>query len=219
MYSKDTEPGSISNDWYFSGSNSKYNYESLSDDKIWRKFKLGDEGAFVYIYEKYFDGLVIFSYQFTQDRELIKDTIQDLFIYLRDKRSNLSDTNSIKRYLYKSCRNNLIRSLKQMHVNEPLADLEKGFFLPTGSSEDNLINQQVLKTKERSLKNAIANLSVREREIIYLFYFENLDYQQIAELIGYQEVKSVRSLLYKAIKKLRKLITPFFLLFYSFYLF
>ncbi|MCG8309166.1 MAG: sigma-70 family RNA polymerase sigma factor [Cytophagales bacterium] len=191
---------------HISDRKSKYSFEHLSDNEIWTAFKSGNEGAFVYIYERYFDSLVNFSYQFTQDEELIKDTVQDLFIYIRSRRSNLSGTDNIKLYLYKCCRNNLLNSLKRLQKGSKMSVLENEFFQSVLSAEENIINLQTRKIKENKLKLAIDQLSAREREIIYYFYFEDLSYKEISEMLEYKEVKSVRSLLYKAVKKLRGII-------------
>ena len=84
--------------------------------------------------------------------------------------------------------------------------LENEFFQSVLSAEENIINLQTRKIKENKLKLAIDQLSAREREIIYYFYFEDLSYKEISEMLEYKEVKSVRSLLYKAVKKLRGII-------------
>lgn len=177
--------------------------ESRSDEEIWSRFKTGDEAAFIYIYQKYFDRLVNYCYQFTKNEDLIKDCIQDLFIFLRHKRESISGTNNISLYLLKSCRNRLIDYLKKELKVKSLEDSNAPFFIPVLSTEENIINLQTREIKVKRLLTAIKKLSLREREIIYYFYFEDLDYKSISELMGYEHVKSVRSLLYKALTKLK----------------
>src|SRR5690606_38624939 len=77
-------------------------YGFLSEQELWDLFRKNDEEAFSVIYRKYFPILFNYGHQFTKDRDLIKDTIQDLFIYLREKRSGLSSTTSVKFYLYRA---------------------------------------------------------------------------------------------------------------------
>ena len=59
------------------------------------------------------------------------------------------------------------------------------------------------KELKTSIQSSLAELSPRQREILYLKYYNNLDYIQISEVleINYQ---SVINHVYKAIKKLRK---------------
>ncbi|UII19994.1 RNA polymerase sigma factor [Fulvivirga ligni] len=174
-----------------------------SEGEVWNAFKAGDEAAFIKIYEKYFDVLVNYCFQFTQDEDLIKDCVQDLFIFIRNKRSTLSPTDNIKLYLLKACRNRLISYLKKQHVIKSYDDLGNDSFVPVLSTEDNIINLQTREIKEEKLNRAIQKLSIKEREMIYYFYFQNMSYESIRELMDYDHVKSVRSLLYKALTKLK----------------
>lgn len=72
------------------------------DAIVWEKFKSGKQAAFVYIYNTYFQMLMNIGCQLTKDKSLVKDCIQDLFIELISRRSNLGDVKSIKLYLIKS---------------------------------------------------------------------------------------------------------------------
>ncbi|NJM26145.1 MAG: hypothetical protein HC859_12305 [Bacteroidia bacterium] len=62
----------------------------LSNEEIWDRFRNGDESMFQYIYSIYFDKLYNYGFQFTRNKELIEDCIQELFIELSDRRSFLS---------------------------------------------------------------------------------------------------------------------------------
>ena len=56
------------------------------------------------------------------------------------------------------------------------------------------------------LQKAIESLSERHREIIFLFFYEDLTYEEIREIQDFENIKSARNLLYKALKSLRKKI-------------
>lgn len=191
----------------------KADLEVKNDLEIWRAFKNGDEAAFILIYQKYFDLLVNYCYQFTQNQDLIKDCIQDLFIFLRNKRESVSLTNNIKLYLLKCCRNRIFTYLKKDNNFRSIDAIEGNWFVPVLSTEDNIINLQTREIKEKRLRSSIEKLSLKEREIIYYFYFQNMDYKAISELMGYEHVKSARSLLYKALGKLKELFIIFTFIF------
>lgn len=59
---------------------------------IWEAFKMGNESAFIFIYETYFDPLFIYGNQFTNNEDLVKDAIQDLFVEVRKNRRKLGRT-------------------------------------------------------------------------------------------------------------------------------
>ena len=57
--------------------------EIIENDKlIWNRFLAGDNEAFSEVYQKYVQSLFLYGLQFTSDRELVKDSIHDLFVKL-----------------------------------------------------------------------------------------------------------------------------------------
>lgn len=183
----------------------KKSQQGKSDIEIWKAFKRGDEAAFVFIYQQYFELLVNYCYQFTQNEDLIKDCVQDLFIFTRSKRESISVTDNIKLYLLRSCRNRLMSYLKKDLTHKSMDAVKGNMFVPVPSTEENIVNLQTRELREERLRMSIKKLSFKEREIIYYFYYQNMDYRSIAELMGYEHVKSARSLLYKALGKLKEL--------------
>src|SRR5690606_10416824 len=108
--------------------------------------------VFNYIYVKYFPVLIRYGHQFSKDHELVKDVIQDLFIYLKVKRKQLGSTSSIKFYLYKAYRRRISRYLKKYRWNVPPQDIADEGFEITLSQEskmiDSAINDEVKKRLE-----------------------------------------------------------------------
>lgn len=179
------------------------NFTSESDEKIWAEFKNGSESAFIFIYENFFDKLLNYGLRFIQDREIVKDCIQDLFIEIRDKRDSIGRTNAIKPFLYKILRRKITRFLLKSSKNEKFKFVHEKFTIEL-SYEQHLIEKQFNEEQINKLKKAINKLSIKEREAIFHFYFEGHSYQQIAEIMGYSDVKTARTLLYRAISALKK---------------
>ena len=55
----------------------------------WNRFIAGDDDAYASLYEEYVQDLYQYGLCFTSDTELVKDCIQDLFVYLYANRSHL----------------------------------------------------------------------------------------------------------------------------------
>ena len=70
-------------------------FDSKSDAEIWEEFSRGSEAAFLYIYNRYFDALFRFAYQFSKDQDFIKDCIQDLFVELNKGFSKLVESSEM----------------------------------------------------------------------------------------------------------------------------
>jgi RNA polymerase sigma-70 factor (ECF subfamily) len=185
--------------------NKRYGDEKqLLESEIWDLFRLGDEFAFEYIYQKYFDGLYNYGRQFTRDHALVEDVLQELFIELKRRSEHLSPTNKIQPYLYSAFRRKIIRYRDKTSKFTEL-DVKHSFSITT-NVEESLIEDERLRENRLRLQKAIENLSERHREIIFLFYYENLSYEEIREIQGFDQVKSARNLLYKALTALRKQI-------------
>lgn len=181
---------------------------SSSDLDLWRAFKSGDRGAFVTIYNVYFDKLYGYGHQFTADTDLIKDCIQDLFIDLDRTRARLSDTHSIQFYLFKSLKRSIIRKIKvdkRDNLRNTEAELGKEFHVEL-SVEQKMINHRISEEQKVRLNHALHELTGRQREIIYYFYYESFSMEQIRELMDFQSVKAAQNLLYRAIKVLRAIL-------------
>lgn len=68
----------------------------MEESRLWDAFRTGNEEAFITIYKQYANVLFNFGCQLTMDHDLVKDTLQDFFIYLRHKRNGLGKTDAIK---------------------------------------------------------------------------------------------------------------------------
>ncbi len=173
------------------------------DYELWLSFKNGNESAFIAIYKSNFSKLYKYGFQFTKDRDLIKDAIQDLFIELRKKRKNLSNTTSIKLYLYKCIRRKILSYKQQANKMISHQNLDGYNFDVDLSAEHVLIIKQLDTERKKKLAKAMKSLSARQKEAIYYFYYEDLSYADVAEIMELGHAKSARNLVYRALKCLK----------------
>jgi len=183
-----------------------FDLNQKDDKEIWELFKSGHEGAFVFIYRKYIQGLYQYGTRFCHDREIVKDSIQELFIDLR-KSNKLKSTDSIKPYLYRALRLKVLGVLrKNQRINSiNFASIDPQFNIEA-SFETKIINGQIKMESKRKLQQALSKLSNKQNEVLHYFYFEDFSYNQIAKIMAFSNVKSARNLIYKSIKKLRKVM-------------
>jgi RNA polymerase sigma factor (sigma-70 family) len=169
----------------------------------WRAFKNGDWEAYTSLYNDYFKLLNNYGYKFTKDINLIEDAIHDLFVRLWTTRNNLGDPASVKNYLYKSLRNTILR---KMQAGEKFSVIDADAY-PSGF-EVSYSNEPVSSIEERELqatiKNIINTLPPRQQEIIYLRFYEDLSYEEIADIMSIN-INSTYKLLYKALQNLQQI--------------
>ena len=181
--------------------------DHTEESRIWNAFKQGSEDAYAQIYENYFFALYNYGIKIIRDKDLVKDCIQDLFINLWRTKHNLGEVTTIKPYLYKSLRHDLLRKLHQeSHTCALHPEQETHYdFEIVLSHEVELIESQVAKEQKKFLINELNMLTKRQKEVIFLKFYENLSYQEIATVMSIS-VNAVYNLLSLALGSLKKKI-------------
>jgi RNA polymerase sigma factor (sigma-70 family) len=185
----------------------------LTDKELWINFKNGDKKALSIIYSTTITSLLNYGQKFIADKEVVADLIQDLFIELWNQRERLSDTTSIKYYLLKSLRYKIIRHCnrnKNLVVKNGISDNYN--FELVFSHENKLIEDVSVKEQKEKLEQALSKLTKRQKEAIYLRYYNNLSYTEISSLMSLSE-QSAYNLISKALKMLQKLLLQHIYLF------
>ena len=172
-----------------------------NDTKTWDAFKSGNQAAFAHIYQTYFQPLYNYGRKFSQDDALIGDTLQQMFTELWQRRRRLGPTDQIRNYLYKSFRRALLKNVaKHTKGTQSTNSLPFGICL---SHEAYLIQQQHNKEQLLGLQRAIAQLTEKQREVVYLKFYDGLTYYEISEVTGITPAQA-HDFIYKALKALRK---------------
>lgn len=185
-------------------SNSRHTFQGKPDKEIWNAFQHEHEGAFTYIYDFHFATLYNYGCQVTRDTGVVEDLLQDFFVELRLGRKKTSNVVFIKAYLLKSFRRKIIRHLKKKKILVFNEDFPEGNFKISFHHGMQFIENQFHQEQQKYIEQMLNKLTRREREAIYYFYRENLDYKSIAEVMELSSAKSARNLIYKALSTLKK---------------
>jgi RNA polymerase sigma factor (sigma-70 family) len=177
---------------------------SEGDQVVWNALREGNRTALDYIFEKHVRLLYAYGGKITKDQGVVEDAIQDLFVELWQKHAVLSVTDNIKFYLLKSLRRRITRriAVDQRKLGDHV--LQEDYFLEVESSmESTIIQQQTTIAQQEQLTRGIAELSDRQREAIYLKFYEKMSYEQLAEVLDIS-LTSAYKLIGKAVDALRK---------------
>ncbi len=177
-----------------------------SDKKIWNDFRRGDKYALSHIYHQNIRMLFRYGKKFSQDDDLIKDIIQELFFDLIRTRKNLGETNNITFYLMASFRRKLAKSVnkkKQLVYQTHNGEMEAEIVY---SAEHDIIGKEELTHREKTIKNALAELSPKQREILFYRYTCDFEYEQICEIMSLQ-YDSARKQVSRALKAMKKILS------------
>jgi RNA polymerase sigma factor, sigma-70 family len=175
-----------------------------SDADLKQQLVQGNKEALASLMKKYYDDLYNYGWRFSKDDGLIKDCIQEVFISLWQRRETASSILSPKYYFLRAIKNKVLKALhKKTRDSVDAVPNEYDFFYEF-SIEQVIVQKQISEEKAERLKKTLSLLSKRQKEIIYLKYYQHLDHAQIAELMNVSR-QSVYNLLHEAIHKLRNL--------------
>lgn len=172
------------------------------DQDIWNNFIGGSQEAFRELYEQHTDLLYAFGLRYTQDAELLKDCIHDLFVDLHTYRRNLSPAVNIRYYLLRSLKRKMNAAFKKAS-RDPGPGFSQGEFSLVCSAEETLLADEQQRETLRLLAVEMNRLPSRQKEAVYLKFHQELDYEEVAALMKIS-VPTCRTLVYRAIKQLRQ---------------
>lgn len=170
--------------------------------QTWLKFKGGDMDAFHHIYIAYFDKLHSYGSKLTNEHSVLEDSIQELFLQLYTRRNHLAEDVSLEYYLLKSLKLTIYQRLRKKDRMVPSGLVNEG-------DESSLFNFRLENEDEQSdeegsdeLLLALGGLEPKQRELLYLKFYNSLSYKEIGGILGINP-DSAKKQVYRIIKKLK----------------
>ena len=164
----------------------------------WHEIEQGDIAAYSATYTFYYKKMYNYGRKFTDDTALIEDAIQTIFIMLWKNRENLGSIHSPRSYLFYSFRNYILKEKKKLQKAFPAPE-ELEF-----SIDNFIVDQESNAALSHRLKIALSGLTSRQKEAIYLRFYEALSYDETAEVMN-NSVKATYRLIARSLLKLREL--------------
>lgn len=160
----------------------------------------GDRDAYGKIYGIFYKRIWRYCHFNTQDRELSQDICQETFIkaWKAIPSFSIKKGGSLQAFLFRIARNLIIDNSRKKKT----ASLEN--YENLASNED-LAENVDRKDENKKLKEAMAKLNERDRQIVVLHYFEEMSGAEIARVVGIRE-GALRVRTHRIIKKLKELM-------------
>jgi RNA polymerase sigma factor (sigma-70 family) len=176
----------------------------LADEEIIQDLKRNSESAFAALMRKYYSDLHRYGQHFTTDETVVADCIQDVFINVWQNRHKTGPITYLRQYLLTALKRRILRVTSQAKRNATSSgNVEQEYdFALEFSIEDVLVAQQLDEERAQRLRRILERLSARQKEVIYLVYYQQLDYQQVAEMMQINR-QSVYNLLHEGLQKIK----------------
>ncbi|HOZ76721.1 MAG TPA: sigma-70 family RNA polymerase sigma factor [Ferruginibacter sp.] len=178
----------------------------------WQRCLAGNNTAFALIHATLFDGLYNYAFKLLGDHSLADDSVQELFIKIWQKRSSIGDIEKVKPFFFTSLRRQILNQLRDKRSKQQKIDS-----LPEPEIEFTQEEIIIKKESDSGLKEKILQLlntlPERQREVIYLHFFEEMPLAQVADVmsVNYQSVQNLKQ---RALQNMRSanIFSLFFLL-------
>ena len=170
--------------------------------KLWHKAQAGDKEAFCRLAEAQYRSLFTYATNFTNDRDFIKDSIQEIFIRIWERRTTLT-IQIVSIYLFKSLRNQLLQEFRRpAHSLASLYSQEVNELSDWQTIETEIEQHESASESQHKVRQAIHTLPKRQQEVVFLKFYKGLENEQIAELMEINR-QSVANLLFRALGSLK----------------
>lgn len=176
------------------------------DAELMLRVKEGDNASFALLLEKYRASVIHFVFRLVQEQAIAEELAQEVFLRVYRSRLSYEPTAKFTTWLFRIATHlalNWLRDEKHERVQERLDDGPPD--LPARevsdrrpSVEDRLVYQDRL----REVRRAVAALPEKQRAAVLMHKYEEMDYVQIARVLGCSE-SAVKSLLFRAYETLR----------------
>ncbi len=172
-----------------------------TNEVLYAAYLSGDGNALHVLMERHGNALTLYINGYIHDIHEAEDLMIEAFSRMIHGKPRLVE-NGFKPYLYKIARNLALRHVdkRRRHSYFSLQDLEN-------EPESKLLVEAVPLTEEqnRILHQCMEQLNPDYREALYLTYFENMSYAQVAQVMG-KTTKQIDHLLERGKKALRPLL-------------
>lgn len=162
------------------------------DKELFSQFAKGDNEALEELVILYSDGLMLYINSIVKDINLAEDLMEDTFAKLLYKKCKFAGKSTFKTYLYKMGRNCAFDYLKKnrKYVNENINERE--------IIDNTQLESLVIKSDyQKQIHKCLNNINKQYKEVIYLIYFEDLNYEQIGKIMR-KTNKQIKNLAYRA---------------------
>ncbi|PWK77201.1 RNA polymerase sigma-70 factor (ECF subfamily) [Mucilaginibacter oryzae] len=174
--------------------------KNYSDQDLWDAIVAGDSRAYDLLFKRYWKKLYITAYHYLKDKHTCEQIVQDIFIYLWDKREQLKII-SFEKYLNTAARYHVYKQLNAKKTS-PVSYVEDYIF----PEEENNKNkgEEALLTADLvyEISTLLQQLPERCREIFVMSRLEHLSNGEIAEKLHISK-RTVENQITHALKHLR----------------
>ena len=181
-------------------------------DELTEKLKSGSEEAFRRLVEENMDRIVNTCFGFVQNRQDAEDVAQNVFIQAYKSIHKFRGDSQLSTWLYRIAVNqslNHLKSKKRRQIFHSLDSVISGKKTEIADTQESFSDTMEKDEKIKLLHSMISKLPENQKIAITLNKFEDLSYQEVAEVMGIS-VSAVTALINRGKNNLKKKFENFY---------
>ncbi len=176
-----------------------------TDEEIARQVQRGDIESFDLLINRYEEKILRYARKFLSDTEDIRDIVQEVFIKAYVNMKSFDASQRFSPWIYRIAHNEFVNALKKKS-RMPMPFFDPDVLFPHPVAEETADSEANRKELKHMLDACLDTLSSKYRELLVLYYFEDMDYKEIAEVL-HIPISTVGVRLRRAKALLRKMVT------------
>lgn len=180
-----------------------------NDENLIKEYLGGNQESFKLLIERHTPSIYNFSVHFV-GKDYAKDIVQDVFLkaWKNIKRFDIKKA-SFKTWIFKITRNTITDYLrKKKMIPFSFLNSEEENFADSIEDEVVLPDEALAKIEDvELLNNFLDKMPINYREVLVLYYQEDMTFKEIGELLG-KPLNTVKSYHRRALIMLRELLAP-----------
>lgn len=177
-----------------------------NDEQLITDLNTGDKRAFEAIFHRFYTPLCFFANRFVEDEEAARDIVQEIFMWLYEKKVTFDSLLGVKSYLYSGVHNKSINHLEKKRSQSRIREkIKAGLSEAMEEADEYLIETEVFEM----IFSAIEELPSACRQIFKMSYIEGKGIRDIASQLNISEA-TVKTQRQRAKKYLRERLENFY---------
>src|SRR3989339_486495 len=154
-----------------------------SDEEIVDLVKTGNQEAFAVLIDRYIEKIKRYGRRFVYEKSNLDDLVQDVFIKVYSNIQSFSSDRKFSPWIYRIAHNEFVNAIRKK-AYENLIPVDFDTFLPQVLAKESPADDFDFNLLRESIERSLADLDVKYREVIVLYFFEELDYKTIADILA-----------------------------------
>jgi RNA polymerase sigma-70 factor (ECF subfamily) len=153
-----------------------------TDEEIAKEVQLGEVESFGLLIERYEPKITRYARKFIFNGEDAKDLVQEAFIKAYTNIQSFDAGRSFSSWMYRIAHNEFINAIKKKS-RLPIFQFDFDTIFPQPVALETADSEMNKKELREMLDKCLGKLDPKYREPLVLYYFEDMDYKEIADIL------------------------------------